>query len=151
VISATAVTTVSSLDLKMYIFNPNETFDISSSASLDIRYATTPSGQSQGAFSNFGSGTLNSTTRRSGTPTAQSLVLSSPITLNAGDSLELRFFWYRTSLSGATGSEVTRIGIDDINLYGTAVPEPATLGIFGVGALGGIIARRRNSNNKSKP
>ncbi len=84
------------------------------------------------AGANLGSGTFD----LSGESALQNVV--------AGTAVEFRIYAHTTA------GEMTRLGIgeafyqdrDDLTLSGTVVPEPATVGMLGLGALVAVIARR---------
>lgn len=146
-ITASSAMSVSSIDLKMWVVLPASPTAISNLATLDVTYAKNPGSSS--TYTAFGGKTLTSATRNSASSASQTLTLPTPVSLASGDNLVIRFQWYRSGSGTAGGQSVTRIGMDDLNIYGSAtVPEPTTMCIFSLVVVGGMVARRRNSSKE---
>ncbi len=67
-----------------------------------------------------------------------SVDLSSMTAFDNLSSVTFRFYLY-DEYSGTAGR---RLGVDDISVSATAVPEPATIGMLGLGAIGVMLIRR---------
>lgn len=122
------------------------TFSITNVYYALIRTATGPSNFTLRAnFDNYGSDLWGVSNLSSTVTLTYGIDVSGTAALqNTNGTVNFRLYGYQNAASGGTGrieDEAGGVGNDDLDVFGTAIPEPGTLALIALG-LGALIVRR---------
>lgn len=119
-----------------FTITPNSGYEITISG-LDFLYGST-AGAAVNLGWSIGTTSQDSFTRAGTAPTAYTFTLGSPVTVSAATTIYIQG-WNATSAGG-------NLRLDNIVLNGTvqstAIPEPATMSLLGLGALAMVLRRK---------
>jgi len=103
-------------------------------ATISLKIEERPTGNSDETVSVFLDGVLLNTFTPASTSTFN-LVTTTPVSVTAGS--------HTIGFAGTAGTGDTTVFIDSISVNNVAVPEPASFALFGLGAFGLFVIKRR--------